>query len=202
MGGDSAGINSSWREHVLSESLRKMLEGCDVVKGFNVFVDGGCSTTGGGGHANNGESGNNISGSNNKHAKKLASILSSSSGGGFHAGLAASLLEELGEECRSAGRWAVMADPLSSLANDDDVINGNGNHNALGGGSSSGAAQKQERHESKRCKRFNCDYALTCWNWCVAPGRRKMAVAATAIGAMEKASAKLCLSVGLMSSNR
>ena len=62
--------------------------------------------------------------------------------------------------------------------------------------------QKQERHESKRCKRFNCDYALTCWNWCVAPGRRKMAVAATAIGAMEKASAKLCLSVGLISSNR
>ena len=49
--------------------------------------------------------------------------------------------------------------------------------------------QKQERHE-------------TCWNWCVAPGRRKMAVAATAIGAMEKASAKLCLSVGLISSNR
>ena len=49
--------------------------------------------------------------------------------------------------------------------------------------------QKQERHE-------------TCWNWCVAPGRRKMTVAATAIGAMEKASAKLCLSVGLISSNR
>eukprot|EP00571_Detonula_confervacea_P010339 CAMPEP_0172299482 /NCGR_PEP_ID=MMETSP1058-20130122/1772_1 /TAXON_ID=83371 /ORGANISM="Detonula confervacea, Strain CCMP 353" /LENGTH=1012 /DNA_ID=CAMNT_0013008939 /DNA_START=79 /DNA_END=3117 /DNA_ORIENTATION=+ len=113
-GDDTAGITHSWREHVLSESLRKVLEGCDVVKGFNIFVDGGdghCSGLGMGSSSNSsgtcGVNKHTIGGSN-KHAKQLSEIMA---GGGFHAGLATSLLEELSEECRSAGRWAVMVDP-------------------------------------------------------------------------------------------
>ncbi|KAL9183090.1 hypothetical protein ACHAXT_004877 [Thalassiosira profunda] len=82
IGTERSGITHSWRENALSESLRRTLEGCDVVKGFNVFVDGGASAS----------TGNGIS-------------------GGFHAGLATSLLEELSEECRSAGRWAVLIAP-------------------------------------------------------------------------------------------
>jgi len=116
-GSDSAGITHSWREHVLSESLRKVLEGCDVVKGFNIIVDGGGNNCG---FANK-DSANNHSGTTNKHAKQLSSIINA--GGGFHAGLATSLLEELSEECRSAGRWVVMVDPLSNNGSND---NGNG----------------------------------------------------------------------------
>lgn len=98
----SIGITQSWREHAMSEALRKVLEGCDVVKGFNVFVDGGSFCE---------ESGASASGELNKHAKQLSNIITG--GGGFYAGMATSLLEELQEECRSAGRWAVLADPLS-----------------------------------------------------------------------------------------
>ncbi|KAL7540696.1 hypothetical protein ACHAWF_006761 [Thalassiosira exigua] len=110
---ESAGITRDWREDVLSESLRKKLESCDVVKGFNVFVDGG---------RHSGISGNDSStnGNTNKHTKCLSQIVA---GGGFHAGLAASLLEELSEECRSAGRWAALVDPPSSPAGSDTEIN-------------------------------------------------------------------------------
>ncbi len=104
--GSDGSITNSWREHVLSEKLRRVLESSDVVKGFNVFVDGGIgiptSTAGNAGTALVG-------------------------GGGFHAGLAASLLEELSEECRSAGRWAIMVDPPAyhcSLSGKDEN-NGN-----------------------------------------------------------------------------
>ena len=96
---DSGG---SWREHVLSESLRKVLEGCDIVKGFNIFVDGGSHTSRPGGSKGCGGGG---------RRSNFSDIVA---GGGYHAGLAASLMEELSEECRSAGRWAVMVDPPSS----------------------------------------------------------------------------------------
>jgi hypothetical protein len=97
------GGGGSWREHVLSESLRKVLEGCDIVKGFNIFVDGGSHSSRPGGSKGCGGGAGRSNG--------ISDILA---GGGFHAGLAASLLEELSEECRSAGRWAVMVDPPSS----------------------------------------------------------------------------------------
>mmetsp|Transcript_28884 Transcript_28884/g.65766 ORF Transcript_28884/g.65766 Transcript_28884/m.65766 type:complete len:846 (-) Transcript_28884:40-2577(-) len=84
--GDASGVTRAWREHVMSESLRKQLESCDTVKGFNICVDGG----------------NHRLGRSDKSA-----------GGGFYAGLATSLLEELQEECRSAGRFVSMLDPLS-----------------------------------------------------------------------------------------
>ncbi|KAL3771506.1 hypothetical protein ACHAWU_003681 [Discostella pseudostelligera] len=90
--GNDGGITNLWREHALSEKLRRVLEASDVVKGFNVFVDGGSGSP--------------------LFARGPSSTNAIVAGGGFHAGLAASLLEELSEECRSAGRWAVMVDPL------------------------------------------------------------------------------------------
>jgi hypothetical protein len=89
--GNDGCITNSWREHVLSEKLRRVLEASDIVKGCNVFVDGG--------------------GASPSFAGGPSSSNAIVAGGGFHAGLAASLLEELSEECRSAGRWAVMVDP-------------------------------------------------------------------------------------------
>ena len=53
-------------------------------------------------------------------------------GGGFHAGLATSLLEELSEECKSAGRWVVMADPLLSSSSPNTTSNtAEGNQNQI-----------------------------------------------------------------------
>ena len=69
-----ASLSTSWREDVLSEKIRKLLEECDAVRGFNVVVEGG-------------------------------------GGGLLHGGLAASVLEELGDECRSAGRFCLAVDP-------------------------------------------------------------------------------------------
>ena len=113
---NSARITNLWRQDVLSESLRKVLEECDVVKGFNIFVDGGShdyhgitNTTTNGNHTNS-----------NRHAKKqLSNIMTG--GGGFHAGLATSLLEELSEECKSAGRWVVMVDPPLSSSSSSNM---------------------------------------------------------------------------------
>lgn len=119
-GNSSNGITHSWREHVLSESLRKVLEGCDVVKGFNIFVDGG----GGNNHGFSNNTDPSSNGGTNKHTKQLSNIMA---GGGFHAGLATSLLEELSEECRSAGRWVVMVDPISS-SNNEKENNTEGRH--------------------------------------------------------------------------
>jgi hypothetical protein len=79
-----------------------VLEGCDIVKGFNIFVDGGSHSSRPGGSKGCGGGG---------RRSNFSDIVA---GGGFHAGLAASLMEELSEECRSAGRWAVMVDPPSS----------------------------------------------------------------------------------------
>ncbi|KAL7466250.1 hypothetical protein ACHAXS_006543 [Conticribra weissflogii] len=117
----SNGISQYWRENALSEALRKVLEGCDVVKGFNIFVDGGkCDSPG------------SVSDENgalpyagygrHKHAKNLSKVMA---GGGFHAGLATSFMEELHEECRSAGRWAVLVDPLALSSNDSTWTEGN-----------------------------------------------------------------------------
>ena len=123
-GGDSAGITATWRENVLSESLRRVLERCDVVKGFSVFVDGGDHGPAAGNSKSHSRPERNA-GTRNKHAQQLASAMATASGsGGFHAGLAASLLEELGEECRSAGRWAVLVDPPR---HDDDAVGSGGN---------------------------------------------------------------------------
>ncbi|KAL7490255.1 hypothetical protein ACHAW6_015982 [Cyclotella cf. meneghiniana] len=94
-----AGVNQSWRENVLSESLRKVLEGSDEVKGFNLFVDGGQCHTPTSTFPLNRKS---------AHSKQLPNIIP---GGGLYAGLAASILEELHDECRSAGRWTVLVDP-------------------------------------------------------------------------------------------
>ena len=74
MPGSGASLSTSWREDVLSEKIRKLLEECDAVRGFNVVAEGG-------------------------------------GGGLLHGGLAASVLEELGDECRSAGRFCLTVDP-------------------------------------------------------------------------------------------
>ena len=74
MPGSGASLSTSWREDVLSEKIRKLLEECDAVRGFNIVVEGG-------------------------------------GGGLLHGGLATSVLEELGDECRSAGRFCLAVDP-------------------------------------------------------------------------------------------
>lgn len=109
VGSDSTGITKSWRDDALSESLRKVLEGCDTVRGFNVLVDGGSSY----GSALSSGGGRSSCGPNNIAA-----------GGGFHAGLASSLLEELAEECRSAGRFAVTVDSPSFADGTGDETGG------------------------------------------------------------------------------
>ncbi|KAL7495039.1 hypothetical protein ACHAWT_003592 [Skeletonema menzelii] len=106
-------ISQSWRENVLSEALRKVLEGCDIVKGFNLTVDGGSYSGGRDGFEGDNES----SGGANKHAKQLKQIVA---GGAFHGGLATSFLEELQEECRSAGRLAILVDP-TFIANNSNT---------------------------------------------------------------------------------
>ena len=73
MPGSGSSLSTSWREDVLSEKIRRLLEGCDAVRGFNVAVEGG-------------------------------------GGGLLHGGLATSVLEELGDECRSAGRFCLAVD--------------------------------------------------------------------------------------------
>jgi len=95
-------ISQSWRENILSEGLRKVLEGCDIVKGFNLMVDGGNFYGTGGGDQDGASCGAN------KNAKQLTRIMA---GGAFYSGLAASFLEELQEECKSAGRLAILVDP-------------------------------------------------------------------------------------------
>ncbi|KAL3823178.1 hypothetical protein ACHAXA_010062 [Cyclostephanos tholiformis] len=115
--GGGGGIAHSWREHILSESLRRVLEGCDVVKGFNIFVDGG-------GHCRG------VTSTPNVYPTLWL-------GGGFHAGLAASLMEELSEECRSAGRWAVMVDPLHAQTT-RAVVSRVGDDSVSGGGVTEG----------------------------------------------------------------
>ncbi|KAL3794040.1 hypothetical protein HJC23_008928 [Cyclotella cryptica] len=107
------GVTQLWRENALSESLRKVLEGCDEVKGFNLFVDGGqfhnppSSFTNGHGKS--------------KLSKQLPNIMA---GGGLYAGLATSILEELHDECRSAGRWTVLVDPptCNSAGDTEDPV--------------------------------------------------------------------------------
>jgi len=117
----SNGINQNWRENTLSEALRKVLEGCDVVKGFNVCVDGGKYESPGTVNDDDGAL-PYIGGGRNKHSKNLSKIMA---GGGFHAGLATSFMEELQEECRSAGRWAVLVDPLALNSKDSTWTGGN-----------------------------------------------------------------------------
>jgi len=115
----SVHISQSWRENVLSEALRKVLEGCDVVKGFNLMIDGGNYSGGG-----QGEEGGGGGGGANKYAKQLTQIVA---GGAFHGGLATSFLEELQEECRSAGRLAILVDPtfVANNSNGSTLFNKN-----------------------------------------------------------------------------
>lgn len=68
----SQGMTNEWREEVLSDKIRKWMEDCDAVRGFQIMVD---------------------------HGDK-----------DFFAGLACSVLEELGDECRSAGKLSIMVD--------------------------------------------------------------------------------------------
>ena len=69
-------LSSSWREDVLAEKVRKILEDCDAVRGFNVTVEGG---------------------------------------GSLHAGLATGLLQDLKDECRSAGRFCISVNRAADL---------------------------------------------------------------------------------------
>ena len=41
MPGSASSLSTSWREDVLSEKIRRLLEECDAVRGFNVAVEGG-----------------------------------------------------------------------------------------------------------------------------------------------------------------
>jgi hypothetical protein len=157
LGGGGGGITNSWREHILSESLRRVLEGCDVVKGFNVFVDGGGYCRGSASdtananvnaaNANANAKGHGGGKGGNKHAERLSDIVA---GGGFHAGLAASLMEELSEECRSAGRWAVMVDPPRGARARADA--------GGGGGPDPGDTEGERVHHFRR--RLNAGLAL------------------------------------------
>jgi hypothetical protein len=96
----SNNLSASWREHQMSESIRKVLERCDQVKGFNIFVDGGVHSP---------------------------TVKQSYMAGGMYAGLSASILEELHDECKSAGCMALLVDSLlGDTAVDMDVNNENG----------------------------------------------------------------------------
>jgi hypothetical protein len=122
-------ISQSWRENVLSEALRKVLEGCDIVKGFNLMVDGGNyhGSGGGGGGDDQDDASSGGGGANKKYAKQLTQIVA---GGTFYSGLATSFLEELQEECKSAGRLSILVDPTivsttnnNSNSSSDNEIN-------------------------------------------------------------------------------
>jgi len=82
MAGSGASLSTSWREDVLSDKIRRLLEECDAVRGFNVVVEGG-------------------------------------GGRQLHGGLAASVLEELGDECRSAGRFCLAVDADAATGRQD-----------------------------------------------------------------------------------
>jgi len=112
--GGGYNISQSWRESILSEALRKVLEGCDIVKGFNLIIDGGSYDS-----PISGDDTSNDS-ATNKYAKKLTKIVA---GGGFYGGLATSLLEELQEECRSAGRMTILVDPIISTTKNSSNFN-------------------------------------------------------------------------------
>ena len=100
-----AHLENSWREHQMSESIRKLLERCDSIRGFNLFIDGGRMS----------------------HVSSLSSK-SNFAAGGMYAGLATSIMEELHDECKSAGRWAVLVD---SLFDDSNLESGAGKMNEL-----------------------------------------------------------------------
>ena len=118
-------ISQSWRENNLSEALRKVLEGCDVVKGFNLMVDGGNYS----GTDNMNDNNSSVATSSEyKYAKQLRQIVA---GGGFYGGMATSLLEELQEECRSAGRLSILVDPIITANNQNDIINGMSSANEI-----------------------------------------------------------------------
>ena len=87
-------FENSWREHEMSESIRKLLERCDSIRGFNLFVDGGSVS----------------------HVSPLSSN-SKFAAGGMYTGLATSILEELHDECKSAGRWSTLIDSLFDNSN-------------------------------------------------------------------------------------
>ena len=109
-------LSQSWRENVLSEALRKVLEGCDIVKGFNLMIDGGTYSGGRNGLDEDTSSPSFIGA--NKHAKQLKQIVA---GGAFLGGLAKSFLEELQEECRSAGRLSILVDPIFIANNSSNM---------------------------------------------------------------------------------
>ncbi|KAL7492114.1 hypothetical protein ACHAWT_001317 [Skeletonema menzelii] len=109
-------LSQSWRENVLSEALRKVLEECDIVKGFNLMIDGGTYSGGRKGLDEDTSSPSFIGA--NKHAKQLKQIVA---GGAFLGGLAKSFLEELQEECRSAGRLSILVDPIFIANNSSNM---------------------------------------------------------------------------------
>ncbi len=75
------GMTSQWRDEVLSDSIRKWMEDCDSVKGFQICVDADQD---------------------------------------FFAGLASSVLEELGDECRSAGKFSILVGDGDSFRSASD----------------------------------------------------------------------------------
>lgn len=105
----SMGITREWREDVLSNKLRKWMEDCDCVKGFQILLDGDQALFG---------------------------------------GLAASVLEELSDECKSATKFSVV------VHGGDDFIDDMG-------GSMTSALQEKElaywRSENRAVRAFRND---------------------------------------------
>lgn len=80
----SSGMTREWREDVLSEKIRKWMEDCDSVRGFQIMVDADET---------------------------------------FFGGVACSVLEELGDECRSAAKLSILVHDGDEFL---DVGSGNG----------------------------------------------------------------------------
>ena len=95
----SSGITREWREDFLWDKIRKWMEDCDAIKGFQVTLDADEA---------------------------------------FFGGLASSVLEELGDECRSAGRFSILVHDGDEFV---DLAAGGDNG---GGVNAEGADQKQE----------------------------------------------------------
>jgi len=107
----TSGITKEWREEVLTDKIRKWMEDCDAVRGFQVTVDADEA---------------------------------------FFGGLASSVLEELGDECRSAGKFSILVhdgDEFVDLAATSSSASSSSSASEGGGGGTGtegGVDQKQE----------------------------------------------------------
>ena len=103
-------MTSSWRENVLSDKLRRWMEECDSVRGFQVFVDGDQD---------------------------------------FFTGLGVSVLQELEDECRSAGRFSIV------VKDGDSFVSGSGSGSGVNkDGNEAGKKALYWRSENEAVKSF------------------------------------------------